>query len=348
MAEMQRHDLTRVVLMVLFIGGLIVASFWLLRPFIAPTIWAVMIVVPTWQAMLAMERFGGGRRWVAVTIMTFILFLLLIVPLSVAIGTIISHLDDITAEGIAGFNVPPRRRRAAGNPPSAPADGPWQEVSNEGIVVLRDKVAPYARGLVAWFVAGWQLRQALRAVRAHRGRRRDPVGLGRRPADWMLRWRAPAASAAKRRSTWPGSNPQRGARRHRHRAGATAVGGVGGSRGYPPFGPDRADVPSGRSADRRGAGAHRAVVWLYWAVPRHARFSWSSRSGSHARQLAPFLIKQGAAELRCSYLHWRDGGLIAFGLIGIFIGPPVLAVAHTLLNACARRPRSETPTPKIG
>src|SRR6185437_5369297 len=44
MAEMQRHDLTRVVLMVLFIGGLIAASFWILRPFIAPTIWAVMIV----------------------------------------------------------------------------------------------------------------------------------------------------------------------------------------------------------------------------------------------------------------------------------------------------------------
>src|ERR1044071_7977461 len=62
MAEMQRHDLTRVVLMVLFIGGLIAASFWVLRPFIAPTIWAVMIVVSTWQGMLTVQRFGGGGR----------------------------------------------------------------------------------------------------------------------------------------------------------------------------------------------------------------------------------------------------------------------------------------------
>jgi predicted PurR-regulated permease PerM len=27
------------------------------------------------------------------------------------------------------------------------------------------------------------------------------------------------------------------------------------------------------------------------------------------------------------------GGLVAFGLIGIFVGPVVLAVAHTLLSA---------------
>src|SRR3954465_9753149 len=114
MAEMQRHDLTRVVLMVLFIGGLIAASFWVLRPFIAPTIWAVMIVVSTWQAMIAMQRFGGGRRWAAVTLMTFILFLLLIVPLSVAIGTIISHLDDITGwiKGLQDSKVPPPPRFA--------------------------------------------------------------------------------------------------------------------------------------------------------------------------------------------------------------------------------------------
>ena len=30
------------------------------------------------------------------------------------------------------------------------------------------------------------------------------------------------------------------------------------------------------------------------------------------------------------------GGLVAFGLIGIFIGPLVLAVTHTLLNAWVR------------
>ena len=99
MAEPQRYDLTRVVLLVLFIGGLIGFSAWIVRPFVAPTIWAVMIVVSTWQIMLAVQRLARGRRWVAVTVMSFFLFLLLVVPLSAAIGTIVANLDDMAAVG---------------------------------------------------------------------------------------------------------------------------------------------------------------------------------------------------------------------------------------------------------
>ena len=43
-----RHDLTRTVFAVLFMVGLIAACFWILRPFVAPLIWATMIVVATW------------------------------------------------------------------------------------------------------------------------------------------------------------------------------------------------------------------------------------------------------------------------------------------------------------
>ena len=59
MSEAQRHDLTRIVLMVLFIGGLIAAAFWVLRPFIGAIVWAVMIVVATWPLM----RQAQGALW---------------------------------------------------------------------------------------------------------------------------------------------------------------------------------------------------------------------------------------------------------------------------------------------
>jgi predicted PurR-regulated permease PerM len=50
--------------------------------------------------------------------------------------------------------------------------------------------------------------------------------------------------------------------------------------------------------------------------------------------LRPLLIKQGAAELPLLLIFIGViGGLISLGLIGIFIGPLVLAVAHTLLRA---------------
>src|SRR5512134_375289 len=88
-------DLTRILLTVLVIGGLIVASLWILRPFLGAIIWATMIVVATWPLMLRAQRSLGGRRWPAVTVMSVILLLVLIVPLSAAIGTIVSHVDDV-------------------------------------------------------------------------------------------------------------------------------------------------------------------------------------------------------------------------------------------------------------
>ena len=46
--------------------------------------------------------------------------------------------------------------------------------------------------------------------------------------------------------------------------------------------------------------------------------------------LRPVLIKKGADLPLLLIFAGVVGGLIAFGLIGIFVGPVVLAVAHTL------------------
>lgn len=43
-----RVDLTRTVLAILLILTLIGGSYWILRPFLLPIIWAMMIVVATW------------------------------------------------------------------------------------------------------------------------------------------------------------------------------------------------------------------------------------------------------------------------------------------------------------
>jgi predicted PurR-regulated permease PerM len=49
--------------------------------------------------------------------------------------------------------------------------------------------------------------------------------------------------------------------------------------------------------------------------------------------LRPILIRQGADLPLLLIFAGVIGGLLAFGLIGIFVGPVVLAVADTLLNA---------------
>jgi len=49
--------------------------------------------------------------------------------------------------------------------------------------------------------------------------------------------------------------------------------------------------------------------------------------------LRPILIKKGADLPLLLVLAGVIGGLIAFGLVGIFIGPMVLAVSYRLLEA---------------
>ncbi|MGH8650331.1 MAG: AI-2E family transporter YdiK, partial [Burkholderiales bacterium] len=102
------RDLTRITLAVIFIGLLIVACLWILQPFLAATVWATMIVVATWPMMLGVQARLGGRRWAAVAVMTLVMLLLLVVPLVLAIATIVDHADDMVAwfKAIAAAGIP--------------------------------------------------------------------------------------------------------------------------------------------------------------------------------------------------------------------------------------------------
>jgi predicted PurR-regulated permease PerM len=49
--------------------------------------------------------------------------------------------------------------------------------------------------------------------------------------------------------------------------------------------------------------------------------------------LRPLLIRRGAGLALPLILAGVIGGMIAMGFLGIFLGPTVLAIAYTLLNA---------------
>ena len=83
-----RGDLTRTTLAVFCIVGLIAMSVWVLRPFLAATVWATMIVVATWPLLKSLDARFGHRRAPAVAVMTLGMLLLLVVPLWLAIDTI--------------------------------------------------------------------------------------------------------------------------------------------------------------------------------------------------------------------------------------------------------------------
>jgi predicted PurR-regulated permease PerM len=63
--------------------------------------------------------------------------------------------------------------------------------------------------------------------------------------------------------------------------------------------------------------------------------------------IRPILIRRGANLPLLLILAGVIGGLIGFGILGIFVGPTVLAVAYTLLNAWMAEGEKQAPSPLL-
>jgi predicted PurR-regulated permease PerM len=78
------------------------------------------------------------------------------------------------------------------------------------------------------------------------------------------------------------------------------------------------------------------VVWVYWKsgpVWGTGFLMWAVLCGAIDNFLRPLLIKRSTDIPLPLIVAGVIGGLIAFGVIGLFIGPVVLAVSHALLIA---------------
>jgi predicted PurR-regulated permease PerM len=78
-----------------------------------------------------------------------------------------------------------------------------------------------------------------------------------------------------------------------------------------------------------------AVIWLFWIDATGwgtALLVWSVLVGVLDNVLRPLLIRRGADLPLLLIFAGVIGGLIAFGIVGLIVGPVVLAVAYTLLK----------------
>ena len=78
-----------------------------------------------------------------------------------------------------------------------------------------------------------------------------------------------------------------------------------------------------------------ATAWaFYTSAPAGASSCWSGRWSWAPMDnfLRPVLIKRGADLPLMLIFAGVIGGLVAFGIVGIFVGPVILAVAYTLID----------------
>lgn len=337
-------DIARITLAVICIGVLMTATFWILRPFIPAIVWAATIVVTTWPAMLGLQARLGGRRFAAVGVMTLGLLLLLVLPLSLAIATIIANADDIVnwSKGLVTLKLPPPPDWLARFPVAgARLSKEWSDIAAGGAGALGARVAPYVGTGLSWVFAqlgnlGLILVEFLLTVVVAA----VFYASGEATAAWVRAFgRRIAGDAGENAVNLAAQSIRAVAMGIVLTALAQSVlGGIGLAVAGVPFAGVLTAIMFILGVAQIGAGPVLlgAVVWTYWQgdpVWASALLVWSVLVMAIDNVLRPILIRRGANLPLTLIFAGVIGGLLAFGVIGLFIGPLVLAVVHTLLTA---------------
>lgn len=334
-------DYPQIMFTLMFITILIVASFWVVQPFILGFAWASMVVIATWPLMLKLQSWLWGRRSLAVLAMTLILLTLFIIPIALLVSSLIDNSAPVIAWATSGHIQIPQLHWLNEIPMVGDKlFASYHKLIAGGGGALMGKVQPYIGRTTGFFVA-----QA-----GHFGRFMMHLGL-MLLFSVLLYWRGEQV----------GNGIRHFAYRLASRRGDAAVllagqairavalgvvvtalvqgvlGGIGLAISGIPYatlltvlmilcclvqlGPLPVLVP--------------AIIWLYWSGDTTwgtVLLVWSCVVGTLDNVLRPMLIRMGADLPMLLILSGVIGGLFAFGMIGLFIGPVVLAVSFRLVS----------------
>ncbi|MEX9252399.1 AI-2E family transporter YdiK [Pseudenterobacter timonensis] len=352
----QPRDVAQILLSVLFLAVMIVACLWIVQPFILGFAWAGTVVVATWPLLLRLQKILFGRRGLAVLVMTLLLFLLFIIPIALLVNSLVDSSGPVIRSITSGEMTVPDLAWLHSIPlVGERLYGAWHSLLEMGGSAIMAKMRPYIGATTTWFVG-----QA-----AHIGRfmmhcalmlvfsallywRGEHVALGiRHFATRLAGERGDAAVLLAAQAV---------------RAVALGVvvtalvqailGGIGLAISGVPYatiftvvmvltclvqlGPLLVLVP--------------CIIWLYWSGDTTwgtVLLVWSCVVGTMDNVIRPVLIRMGADLPLILILSGVIGGLIAFGMIGLFIGPVLLAVTWRLFAAWVHEIPSPATDPDV-
>ena len=339
-----KNDRARDLFSVLVICALIIVTLWIILPFLAAIVWATTIVVSTWPFLLHLQARCRGSRGIAAAVMTIALLSIVFVPFLLAVGGLVVGVDKIKTK------IVPVQTMQVPQPPDWLARTPviggkaasiWVGFAGKGIEDLAAEAVPYASTILAWFVSkvgsiGALLAQFLLTVIVAAVLYVN----GEAAADYVLRFGRKLA----------GDQGEAVVRLAGQAIRSVMLGvvvsaiiqalltGLGLAIAGIPFpgiltfvsfmlciaqiGPSPVLLP--------------AVGWLYYSnhpVWGTLLLIWTVIVTTADNVIPSLLMKKGADLPLLLIFTGVLGGLMTLGLIGIFVGPVVLAVAHTLMRA---------------
>jgi predicted PurR-regulated permease PerM len=336
-------DLARATLSVLTVGLLVVTCLWILKPFLGAIVWATMVVVATWPSMLALQARLGGRRWLAVIVMTIAMLLVLVLPLGLAASAIFQHADRVTGWVVSAASMSiPAPPAWVGQLPlvGAKVAAEWQRIASATHEQLATEAAPYAIAVAQWTAGqignlGLLVIQFLLTIvitillystgeYAANGVRRFAQRLAAERGDQAVVLAAQAIRAVALGIVVTALVQ-------------SVVAGIGLAVCGVPYATVLTSIVFMMCIVQLGPFLVMipAIAWLFWMghpVSATVLIVWSLVVGLLDNILRPMLIRRGADLPLPLIFAGAIGGLLSFGMIGLFVGPVVLAVTYRLLE----------------
>ena len=339
-------DLARLILAIIAILGLLLLSLWVISPFFTALIWAVMIVVACWPLMLRLQRLLRGHRALAVTVMTLLMLAVFVVPLLLAASTIIENAPTLVRWGrlVAAFELPPPPAWVAALPlVGTQLADLWTGLREAGLGSVVKSAAPYAGKGAQWIAAQagglgllivhfllTVLIAAVMFAQGEEGAHRMLVlaqRVGGARGEDMVRLAA-AAIRGVAISVVGTALVQ------------TVLAGSGLALAGVPFAGLLTAAALILCIAQVGPGPVLvpAVIWLYWSGETGwgtFLLVWSAFAMTVDNFVRPVLVRFGADLPLLLIFAGVIGGMLTLGLVGIFVGPVVLAVTWRLFEAWA-------------
>lgn len=342
------HDLLQTLLVVAALGSLALGTFQILEPFFGAFIWATMIVIATWPLMVRIQKTLRGSRHLATTVMSALLLLLLFVPMWISISTIVLNMDMIQfwLDTAMTSEIPHAPQWLAKFPfAGASLTKRWEELRITDRMALGRQLAPYLAQVGTWFVsqvgsfgllfAHFLLTVIISAALFLKGER---------AAAGVLRFAESLAGAEGRYAMILAAKAVR----------AVALGIVITAlvqSGLAGLGLILSGIPyvtllvalifvCGVAQIGPVPIMAPVIIWLFWSdSPGWAigMLIWTIILIIVDNALRPALIKRGADLPLSLVFVGVMGGLLSYGIIGLFVGPVVLAVTYTLLTTWMKR-----------
>jgi predicted PurR-regulated permease PerM len=345
-------DLPRIVLGILMIGALLAGSFWVLRPFLPALVWAAMIVVATWPLLLQVQRVLGGHRSLAVAVMIVALLAIIFIPLAYGVAAAVEQAGRLADLKITDLRIPPPPAWVGELPMiGARVAAEWQALSANPADTLVARLGPYARDIASWIAShasgfgGFVVHLGLTVVLCG-----VLYGTGEHAAHGVRRLfrrlhgehgdQAVVLAGASIRAVAMGIVVTALVQ--------TLLGALGLYVAGVPHVALLATLMFVFCIVQIGPMIVllSAVGWLYYTdatTAATALLVWTAIVGSLDNILRPMLIKRGADLPFLLILSGVIGGLLGFGLVGLFVGPVILAVTWRSLEAWVAEQDGATP-----